>query len=382
MQFKRTMEYQTLTGVSNPIPGTFWGKDFLLVDVDESGPVSIDVPPGVYTGEELAATVEIALRDAFGDDKQIQLTEGVDSTFTIDLKTESGDGKSTGLSSPVVIDLHESTLVTESIEAGYDPAEGLNLNTFLAHAQTLMTEGLNEYIQDGIDVDTAADELNVEGRLFKKATGAQITDAPQNFDIISFSHDNEAVSNAGAVTRYIGYANIDDNPNIKAYDQLFEPAATAFGVNDDGYLTVTMAGNLTAIDYEVFRFQQNDADADAGNGYGGTTTKFIDQVGPDELAIKSAEEDGAGNTVFVLDHTVTGTDIIDGGAANNASESVIKILAKPSDYVEAFFEDTAGLVEGVSEVFYSNKIVVREIDSAAKRTATNTADGNPYDFKW
>ena len=49
MQFKRTMEYQTLTEVANPIPGTFWGKDFLLVDVDGSGPVSIDVPPGVYT---------------------------------------------------------------------------------------------------------------------------------------------------------------------------------------------------------------------------------------------------------------------------------------------------------------------------------------------
>ena len=49
--------------------------------------------------------------------------------------------------------------------------------------------------------------------------------------------------------------------------------------------------------------------------------------------------------------------------------AAIKILAKPSDYVEAFFEDTAGLVEGVTDVFYSNKIVIREIDSAAKRTA-------------
>ena len=57
----------------------------------------------------------------------------------------------------------------------------------------------------------------------------------------------------------------------------------------------------------------------------------------------------------------------DGGAVENASESVIKILAKPSDYVEAYFEDTAGLVEGVSDVFYS-KNYAREIDSAAKRT--------------
>ena len=257
MQFKRTMEYQTITEVANPIPGTFWGKDFLLVDVDESGPVSIDVPPGIYTGEELAATVEIALREAFGDDKQIQLTEGIDSTFTIDLKTDSGDGKSTGLASPIVVDLHSSTFVTESIEAGYDPADGLNMNAFLTHAQTLMTAGLNEYIQDGINVDaTAAAELNVEGRLFKKAVGAQITDAPQNFDIISFDHLNEDID-AAAQERYIAYANVDDNPNIKAYDAKFEPALTAFGVEGD-YLSVTLAGNLTAIDYEVFRFQQND----------------------------------------------------------------------------------------------------------------------------
>ena len=363
MQFKRTMEYQTITEVANPIPGTFWGKDFLLVDVDESGPVSIDVPPGIYTGEELAATVEIALREAFGDDKQIQLTEGIDSTFTIDLKTDSGDGKSTGLASPIVVDLHSSTFVTESIEAGYDPADGLNMNAFLTHAQTLMTAGLNEYIQDGINVDaTAAAELNVEGRLFKKAVGAQITDAPQNFDIISFDHLNEDID-AAAQERYIAYANVDDNPNIKAYDAKFEPALTAFGVEGD-YLSVTLAGNLTAIDYEVFRFQQNDD--------GVNPTDFIDQVGADEVAIRSAEFDaGTNTTVFVLDHTVTGTDIINPG---NANENAIKILAKPSDYVEAFFEDTAGLVEGVTDVFYSNKIVIREIDSAAKRTA----DGADY----
>ena len=107
-----------------------------------SGPVSIDVPPGIYTGEELAAAVETALREAFGDDKQVQLTEGIDSTFTIDLKTDSGDGKSTGLASPYRCRFHSSSLVTESIEAGYDPADGLNMNAFLTHAQTLMTAGL------------------------------------------------------------------------------------------------------------------------------------------------------------------------------------------------------------------------------------------------
>ena len=108
LQFKRTMEYQSIANVDPVVPGTFWGKDFLLVDVDNSGPVSIDIPPGTYNGEELAAAVEIALRDAFGDDKKVQLTTDVDNTFTIDFKKSSGDGKSTGLPTPITVDLHDT----------------------------------------------------------------------------------------------------------------------------------------------------------------------------------------------------------------------------------------------------------------------------------
>ena len=93
------------------MPGTFWGKDFLLVDVDNSGPVSINIPPGTYTGVQLADAAEVALRDAFGDDKMVQLTDDVDSTFSIDFKKASGDGKSTGLPSPIVVDLHADQLL-------------------------------------------------------------------------------------------------------------------------------------------------------------------------------------------------------------------------------------------------------------------------------
>mgnify|MGYP005738081139 CR=1 FL=1 len=67
LQYKRTIEYHTDIGTS-PLPSNapFWGKDFLLVDVDSSGPVSVDIPPGTYNGVELAAVVENALRDGFG----------------------------------------------------------------------------------------------------------------------------------------------------------------------------------------------------------------------------------------------------------------------------------------------------------------------------
>ena len=43
--------------------------------MDNSGPVSIDIPPGTYNGTQLAEAVEVAMRSAFGDDKKVQLPQ-------------------------------------------------------------------------------------------------------------------------------------------------------------------------------------------------------------------------------------------------------------------------------------------------------------------
>ena len=43
------------------------------------------------------------------------------------------------------------------------------------------------------------------------------------------------------------------------------------------------------------------------------------------------------------------------------------VLAKPSDHIEAYFENTEGLVDGVETAYYSGKIAVREIHKSAKR---------------
>ena len=200
MQFKRTMEYQALAGIDPPVPGTFWGKDFLLVDVDNSGPVSINIPPGTYTGVQLADAAEVALRDAFGDDKMVQLTAGVDSAFSIDFKKASGDGKSTGLPSPIAVDLHADSIVTNT------PEDGMTMDTFLSHAQRLITNQLNAYIQDPADTDgvdaTKVNNIGADGKLFKKAIGgAAITAAPTAFDVIKVNHTNSDVNSGNAVER-------------------------------------------------------------------------------------------------------------------------------------------------------------------------------------
>lgn len=355
LQFKRTMEYQSIANVDPVVPGTFWGKDFLLVDVDNSGPVSIDIPPGTYNGEELASAVEVALQDAFGDDKKVQLTTDVDNTFTIDFKKSSGDGKSTGLPTPITVDLHDTSIVTST------PDDGLEMDEFLSHAQTLITTELNEYIQNGTQVDaTAVENIGASGKLFKSQIGSAITVAPDEYDVIKIDH----TYNTATTERYIAYSNVGNDPEIKAYDKLFLDAVTTMGV-ENGYLTVTVAGSAITDNMEVLRFQQNDV---TNNG---TSTDFIEMVGSSEIAIREASLVNNGNdTKFIL-------DFIPPGGAIPGGQDPINVLAKPSDHIEAFFEDTAGLVEGVDEVFYSNKIVMREIGESAKRTtAIVTADAD------
>ena len=353
MQFKRTMEYQSLNNVQSPVPGTFWGKDFLLVDVDNSGPVSIDIPPGTYNGEQLAAAVEVALRDAFGDDKKIQLTEGEDSTFTIDLKLSSGDGKSTGLSSPITVNLHDDSIVSTT------PEDGLEMGDFLVHAQTLITKEMNAQVQDPNDAAlanaTASNELGTDGRLFKQASGGAITAAPTGFDVINITHKNTAVE--GTQTRYVAYSNTGNNPQVKAYDEKFvDGDIDSFEATVDGYLQVNITGNQS-LDLSVLRFQQNDAAAD------GLNIGFIEAFGSGEISIKSAQVNN-GVTEYVLD-----VQVLDNTVLDKANQDDITVLGKPSEHIEAFFENTEGLVEGVDDAFYSGKLIVREIGASAKRTA-------------
>jgi flagellar hook protein FlgE len=356
MKFKKTMEYQSLQGVASPVPGTFWGKDFLLVDVDNSGPVSIDIPPGTYNGEELAAAVEVAMRDAFGDDKKVQLTSGEDNILTIDLKKSSGDGKSTGLASPVSIDLNAASIVSDA------PENGLTLDTFLVHAQRLVTNQMNAQVQGAtanLADETKSAELGTDGRLFKQVTaGDAITAPPTDFDVINVAHTNTAINAGAATSRYIAYSNVGDTPSVKAYDEKFSNGTETVVLSaqaNTGLLTVAITGtSAPAEDLSVLRFQQRGTDAD---------NKIIDAYGAAEISIKSASTSG-NTTTYVLDvaaNTTANTDL--------ANQDAITILGQPSKHIEAFFGSTEGLVEGVDEAYYSNKLVVREIGDSAKRTA-------------
>ena len=271
LHFNRTVEYQNLNGTTPADGSPFWGKDFLLVDVDGSGPVSISIPPGTYDGPQLAAVVENSLRDAFGDDKKVQLTDDVDEKFTIDIKKTAGDGKSTGLTTPIEVNLHSTSWVQSDLPTIKD---GLIMDDFLTHAQILMTEGLNSYAQDGTGIDaTKAEELGINGRMFKQTISTlSMTEVPTvsnvitDFDVINVNHTNADIDASGAVERYIAYSNVNDVPEVKAYDNKLKSDAAAnnlaFGTDADGYLTVTIKNDVFDAAPEVFRFQQSDVGRD------------------------------------------------------------------------------------------------------------------------
>ena len=378
LHFTRTVEYQNLQGTTIVDGSPFWGKDFLLVDVDGSGPVSIDIPPGTYNGVQLAAEVENALRDAFGDDKKIQLTDNVDEKFTIDIKKTAGDGKSTGLTTPIEINIHSTSWAQTDLPTIKD---GLLMDDFLTHAQILINDGLNSYIQNGTGIDaTKSAELGTDGRMFKQTISTtSMTEVPTvsnvvtDFDVINVTHLNEDI-NASRQNRYIAYSNVNNVPEVKAYDNKLKSAdATAnnlaFGTDSDGYLTVTIKNGVFDAAPEVFRFQQSDVSRD------GSQIEFITEIGTDEISVRTAVAGGT-NTVYTLDFKPITNKTSD---PLNQSQDPFTILAKPSDFIEAYFQDTSGLVEGVDDVTYSNKIVIREVQNAAKRTAasgTATATSN------
>ena len=184
----------------------FWGKDFLLVNVDDSdAPVSIDIRPGKYNAEQLAAEVERAINTSYGDDKKFQLFQNVDDTLTIDFFKQGTDGTSEGLSvtsstGPIEIDLLQPTYV--STISGID-VEGASPDftreQFMAHAQTRIVDAMNDYIYatDGT-LGTGAQSLGVEGRLFTRTAGQAITSPYTSAEIVTIDNtvdlDNNEVS--------------------------------------------------------------------------------------------------------------------------------------------------------------------------------------------
>ena len=144
MQFKATRE--SGDGDSR----VYWGTNFLTVNVDNGDqPVNIDIRPGKYNATQLAAEVERAINEAYGDDSKIQIVQNVDDTLNINLYKLNQDGSSTGLTTPIEVDLLASSFVSEVDNITLSGASpDFTREQFLAHTQARMNESLNRYAVD------------------------------------------------------------------------------------------------------------------------------------------------------------------------------------------------------------------------------------------
>ena len=107
MQFKSTRE------AGNADSRVYWGKNFLTLNVDDGDqPLNIDLNPGKYNADQLAAEVQRAINAAYGDDKKVQIVQNVDDSVNIQFYKLQADGSSQGLTTAINVDLLTDSYVS------------------------------------------------------------------------------------------------------------------------------------------------------------------------------------------------------------------------------------------------------------------------------
>jgi flagellar hook protein FlgE len=348
--FGSTYEAQVASGASNPTRETFWGRDFLLVNVDNSDqPVSIDIRPGRYNAAQLAAEVERAINDAYGDDKKIQIRQTIDSNISINMVRMTADGTPESLTDPISINLLEPSYVSEASgavdEALVQATPNLTREEFLAHAQARIVSELDDYIYSGETLSQARiDELNVGGTLFARAHGDALSPVPDSTMVVAIDHavyDPADPATPKAAERFLVYSNADRRPEITIYDNLLSGEASWLP-NSSNILKIMVDPTKIPADEVVVRF----ADVDSNSPYAVLNGR--------EIPILERDDD-----YVTLD--------LSGIAVSANPPATLSFFASVSEQLEAFFEGSQNEVQGVYQPFSTGRIIVRETGTAANR---------------
>ena len=235
--FKSTVE-------SDPTnSGVYWGKDFLLVNVDDGDqPVSIDIRPGKYNAEQLAAEVERAINEAYGDDKKIQLFQNVDDFLTIDFTKIDANGDPSTLATPIGIDLLKESFVTATLGISTDGGSpDFTREELIAHAQARVTDTLNDYIIYPIGhasaglVDPSKAAMGVTDSLFVRTSGTAMATVYPDTDVVTFNYQQVPGS---PEQLHLAYTYVGKEPALEVFKDkttVFTPAGaggTAFAYAD------------------------------------------------------------------------------------------------------------------------------------------------------
>jgi flagellar hook protein FlgE len=343
----------------------FWGKDFLLVNVDDGDvPVSIDLRPGFYNATQLAAEVERAINDAYGDDKKLQVRSNVDDKLTVDFfRLNSADGSMTPLSATTAGAIEIDLLTPSYVTAIANQPDGIDTTgsspdftreEFLAHAQVKIIEEMNDYVINPVNDTLTGNSLGVESSLFTRSSGTQMTEIFEGTDVISFDYaymedtnDDGALENFSK-EQHLLYSYYGAQPELSVFDN-----KTAV----NGAIGYSAANNtLSIVMADVANFSEGEVVKLAGD-----FTANSSYLNGRSLTILSIDEDTNTLTINTTGEGFPGEDFTMTAGAGFATAS---ILSDESDDVEAFFEGADLVPAGAVNSYNNKKIVLRETSSS------------------
>ena len=349
----------------------YWGKDFLLVNVDESDqPVSIDINPGLYNADQLADEVERAINAAYGDDRKFQVEQNIDDTISFNFERIGADGTPAQLDQAVEVELlGTNSFVTEQLASDPDAdfsitgtSPDFTKEQFLSHAQIRINESLNAYGRD-----QTGDPMGIKNLQFTKSKGEAMTSPYEYTQVVTLDRTDDSGD-----PHYLVYSYADRTPSISVASVMDEVKGNSSNLNveydsTNDRLRIYLAHNTGSgssnwSDVNMANYEVNSTITLAGNAsfnsqLNGRSFVVLDSVATADL--KYIDVSTSGLTIGDSIDDITGA-------------SDLFILTNPSSnppQVEAFFEGSSSIYPGANERYYSNKIVLREKQGNAADTS-------------
>jgi flagellar hook protein FlgE len=372
LQFKATRD------AGNAGSDVYWGKDFLLVNVDDSDqPVSIDINPGFYNAEQLAEEVERAINAAYGDDRKFQVEQNVDDTISIDFQRVGADGTVTQLPTPISVNLlgTAGTSYVSDLIGQENPKFSITSTSpdftkeqLLAHSQARINETLNAYAR------STTDSLGVSALKFAKSTGEKISSVYEYTQIVEMQRVDDA-----ADKQYMVHSYFNKRPSLSVFTELESVVAgPADAAGDTNLLEYDATNNrIRLFVNDVTNFESQRSIMLAGDHSFGTSRSDLNGR---EFTINSVTTYTANDAGYDASYANKGyIDIGTSGLAISDSDfkvqsgtaNVFALTSAAADEpkMEAFFEGAHAVYEGAQEQYSSGKIIVREAQGANADTS-------------
>ena len=364
------LQYDT-TYEANPTlnKSTYWGKDFLTVRVDDTtgsaGFKSIDIRPGTYTSQTLAAEVQRAINAGLSDDAKLSIDPVTDGSFSIQFNQLDNNDEIQTLTA-IKVDLMKDSYVTEDLFSSTSGIENVaspnfSREEFLAHSQLRINDALNRAAVSADGATNSSATYGVSSSLFNRVTGKSLAGAIKETEVLSFNYKQPTTTltdenNATTEEKFMLHSYYNSSPLLKVFDKAIDVTAVSGNtmVQDAaGTLKVYINDSTNTISSTSFPTEVYLA------GEFDTTTSTINDLkfNGAKFSVSSAGTDANGNEYLNLKSDST--------TAINITDTKIKVLHTESKDVKAYFEGGTDVFSGQKTHFGSNRIVLKELNKHA-----------------